>query len=108
MQSVKVFLDEYKRRVAKGNLDFVPAHKNKVSRRKYGLTIIDIENTIMQLDSSDLHSGPEKDRDRPNEELWIFKKELLEAKVVFYIKLKLRGSKIAVCLSFHEDEKKGG
>lgn len=97
------FLVECKKRVNKNNLDFVPVRKNVVTRRKYAFTIHDIEDKIPCLCSSDLHKGPEVDRDYPTEELWIFKKII--GGTMFYIKLKLRStSDEVVCISFHEDE----
>lgn len=100
--SVEQFLKECKERVKNKKLDFVPAKKNKESRRKYGLTIYDIEDEILKLTTKDLHKGPEKDRDYPSEYLWIFKKVIMGT--IFYIKLKLRSNGIVVCISFHEDK----
>ncbi len=99
--TVDEFLNECKRRVRNGKLDFVPATKNRISRRRYGFTILDIEDKILNLNSSDLHRGPEEDRDYPGEYLWIFRKMLLGA--LFYIKLKLRNNDEVVCISFHKD-----
>ena len=62
--------------------DLVPTEKNRNSRRKYGLTIYDIEDFLKSISESDLYSGPEIDRDMPNEEVFIFTKEILNG-VVF-------------------------
>lgn len=97
------FLEECKRRVNNYKLDFVPVLKNRQSRRRYGFTIPDIENELLNLSSNDLYKGPEIDRDYPSEELWIFKKTICGT--MFYIKLKLRTTNDeVVCISFHEDE----
>lgn len=62
--------------------DLVPTEKNRNSRRKYGLTIYDIEDFLKSISESDLYSGPEIDRNMPNEEVFIFTKEILNG-VVF-------------------------
>lgn len=86
--------------------DLVPTVKNRNSRRKYGLTIYELEDFLKSITEEDLYSGPEKDRDLPNEEVFIFKKEIL-ADVVFYVKVK-KDSKVTYdiikILSCHEDE----
>ena len=64
----------------------VPTIKNKLSKRKYGLSQFDIEDFITGLDENDLYKGPEPDRDCSDEELFIFKKEIIP-NVVFYTKL---------------------
>lgn len=92
--------------VADKSYDLVPTEKNRNSRRKYGLTIFDIEDFLMTITENDLYSGPEQDRDIPDEKVFIFKKEILED-VIFYIKIK-KDSKVAYnrikILSCHEDE----
>ena len=57
-----------------GTYDMVPTIKNKLSKRKYGLSQFDIEDFITGLDENDLYKGPEPDRDCSDEELFIFKK----------------------------------
>lgn len=92
--------------VAEKSYDLVPTEKNRNSRRKYGLTVFDIEDFLISITEEDLYSGPEQDRDIPNDEVYIFKKEILED-VKFYIKIK-KDSKVAYdrikILSCHEDE----
>lgn len=80
----------------------VPTVKNRVSKRKYGLSQFDIEDYIASLEEEDLKKGPEPDRDYPGEELFIFKKEIMP-NVVFYTKLKYKNNQIKI-LSCHEDE----
>lgn len=86
--------------------DLVPTEKNRNSRRKYGLTIYDIEDFLKSIVEADLYSGPEVDRDMPNEEVFIFIKEILND-VKFYVKIK-KDSKATYdrikILSFHEAE----
>lgn len=80
----------------------VPTIKNRNSKRKYGLSQCDIEDYIVSLEVEDLYKGPEPDRDFPEEELFIFKKEIIP-NVVFYTKLKYKNNQIKI-LSCHEDE----
>ena len=79
---------------------------NRNSRRKYGLTIYDIEDFLKSISETDLHSGPEIDRDKPNEEVFIFIKEILNG-VNFYVKIK-KDSRVTYdrikILSCHEAE----
>lgn len=86
--------------------DLVPTEKNRNSRRKYGLTIYDIEDFLKSISETDLHSGPEIDRDKPNEEIFIFIKEILNG-VNFYVKIK-KDNKVTYdrikILSCHEAE----
>ena len=85
-----------------GNYDMIPTIKNRVSKRKYGLSQFDIEDYIGSLEEEDLFKGPEPDRDCPKEELFIFKKEIMPD-VIFYTKLKYKNNQIKI-LSCHEDE----
>lgn len=43
--------------------DMIPTAKNRNSRRKYGLTMLDVEDIIMSLEEKDLVKGPVKDYD---------------------------------------------
>lgn len=73
--------------IADKSYDLVPTEKNRISRRKFGLTIYDIEDFLISISEEDLYSGPEKDRDRPDEEVFIFLKEILPG-IQFYVKIK--------------------
>ena len=92
--------------VSDKSYDLVPTEKNRNSRRKFGLTIYDIEDFLKSISETDLYSGPEIDRDMPNEEAFIFIKEIL-AGVSFYVKVK-KDSKVTYdrikILSCHEAE----
>lgn len=92
--------------VADKSYDLVPTEKNRNSRRKYGLTIYDIEDFLKSISEIDLYSGPEVDRDMPNEEVFIFTKEILNG-VNFYVKIK-KDSRVTYdrikILSCHEAE----
>ena len=84
----------------------VPTAKNRNSRRKYGLTIHEIEDFLLSITKEDLIKGPVRDIDIPDENVYIFKKEIRD-KVMFYIKVKkdnkLGYDRIKI-LSIHEDE----
>ena len=103
--TIEEFLEEVKKRIKANNLDFVPTRKNRRSRQAYGLSILDIEDTLLKLTPNNLYKGPQIDRDLPEEELWIFKSKIGNTpKVIFYIKLKLRkkNKMELVCISFHD------
>jgi len=103
--TVEEFLEEAKKRIRNKKLDFVPTRKNRRSRQKYGLSMLDIEDTILQLTPSNLYKGPEIDRDYPDEILWIFKSKIKDhSEIIFYIKLKLKDriKEEIVCISFHD------
>ena len=92
--------------VSNKDYDFVPTAKNRNSRRKYGLTLYDIEDFLKTITEEDLVSGPEIDRDMPNEKVYIFMKEIITG-VTFYVKIK-KDSKVTYdrikILSCHEAE----
>lgn len=90
--------------------DLVPTLKNRNSRRKFGLTIFDIEDFLKTITEKDLYSGPEKDRNLPSEEVFIFIKEIYDG-IYFYVKIKkdntVNYDRIKI-LSCHEAEFLGG
>lgn len=92
--------------VSEKTYDLVPTEKNRNSKRKYGLTLFEIEDFLKRITEEDLYSGPEEDRNMQGEELFIFKKEILN-KVIFYVKIK-KDSKVSYdrikIISCHEDE----
>ena len=92
--------------VTEKTYDLVPTEKNRNSRRKYGLTIYDIEDFLKLISEVDLYSGPEIDRDMPKEEVFIFIREMFDD-VNFYVKIKKDSSVIydrIKILSCHEAE----
>lgn len=100
--SVEDILFKLKVAVNEEKYDMIPTKKNRESRRKYGLTIFDIEDLLCSLTYKDLHEGPISDRDYVGEELYIFKKSI-KRNIVFYIKIKEKDGIIKI-LSCHEDE----
>lgn len=97
-----MILSKTKSAIQDASYDIVPTLKNRNSRRKYGLSIYDIEDFLSKLEVADLIQGPMVDRDYPNEELFIFKKEIIPD-VIFYVKIKEKDNQIKI-LSCHEDE----
>lgn len=102
LMNVVELLEKVKIAMENKDYDMVPTLKNRNSKRKYGLTQYDIEEYISSLEINDLIKGPEPDRDCPGEELFIFKKEIIN-KVVFYTKIKYKNKQVKI-LSCHEDE----
>jgi len=84
----------------------IPTIKNRNSKRKYGLTILDIEDFLKNIGIKDFLKGPEVDRDVPGDEVFMFKKEIIKG-VIFYIKVK-KDNTVAYdrikILSCHEDD----
>ena len=80
----------------------VPTAKNRESKRKYGLTQLDIEYFILSLKADNLYKEQEVDRNYHNETLYLYKKKK-KKNVVFYVKLKFKDGVIKI-LSCHEDE----
>lgn len=48
--------------VADKSYDLIPTVKNRNSRRKYGLTMYDIEEFLKTITEEDLYSGPVADK----------------------------------------------
>lgn len=82
--------------------DYIPTEKNRNSRRKFGLTMIDIEDFLLSLKRENLFKGPIQDYDYPDESVFIFKKEIIKG-INFYVKIKEKDNQIKI-LSCHEDE----
>ena len=76
--------------------------KTKTLVENTGLSFLEIEDFIYSLEKEDLNKGPVPDYDFPNEEVFIFKKEILPG-VMFYVKVKEKNGQIKI-LSCHEDE----
>ena len=99
---VNHILIKLKKDIKYKSYDYVPTGKNKTSRRKFGLTMFDIEDFLMSLEKEDLIKGPVEDYDYPGEEVFIFKREILTG-ILFYVKIKVKDGQVKI-LSCHEDE----
>ncbi len=62
----------------------------------------EIEDFLLDLGKEDLIKGPVPDYDCPGEDVFIFKKEILNG-IIFYVKIKEKNNQIKI-LSCHEDE----
>lgn len=87
-------------------IDFVPTEKNRHTRLQIGLTAYDQENLVRNLNVSEYHSGPSKDKDHTRTGMvWIFKHDYKGH--MLYIKLKekiiVEGTTVIGCLSSHID-----
>lgn len=101
-----IFLEKAKTLISACKYDFVPRKKNMQSLARYGLTIIDAKNEIIDLVVGDYYKGPKQDLDlnRPGE-IWEFKKNV--DGIIFYVKVKIvteNGEEILKCIGFHEDD----
>ena len=102
------FLNEAKKRILAGKLDFIPRAKNITFLQLHGLTPLDVEDILLNITTNDFFSGPVPDISIPSEEVWVFKK-YIESEYV-YIKIKLRQYRNStlvddlVCISLHTDE----
>ncbi|MCQ2749897.1 MAG: type II toxin-antitoxin system MqsR family toxin [Clostridia bacterium] len=99
---ISELLNKLKCDIESKEYDFVPTQKNRDSRRKYGLSVYDIEDFLLEINESNLYKGPVSDYDFPDEDVYIFKREIKEG-LVFYVKIKEKDGKIKI-LSCHEDE----
>lgn len=106
MIEIESFLKEAKSLIRKGKYDFVPRRKNMQSLAKYGLSIIDAKEEIVELKVENYYKGPKEDFDRTRPgAIWEFKKQIDSN--LFYVKLKIteiNGERVLKCIGFHEDE----
>lgn len=104
-QQVNDFLKEFKAIMTRGSEFYVVERleRNK-SVTALGLTRRIVELELLTLSVMDYSSGPEPDKDRPGV-VWKFGKIVNSHEI--YIKLKtadVKGTKKAICVSFHEAE----
>lgn len=106
VSEVVAYLSQIKKLLSIGKYDFVPRRKNMLALAKYGFTITDAKNWILELAVSDYYKGPKKDLDTHRSgDIWEFKKNI--DGIQFYVKVKIvkvNGEDVLKCLSFHEDD----
>jgi len=107
-QNVEDFLSECRDLIGQRkitlNHDAEATRKRRETLDKLGYSIQAMLQEIKDLNSNDLHSGPEQDYNYPNEVVWIFKK-VIQGNLI-YIKIKIRKIPIRKDLfvtSFHLD-----
>lgn len=97
------YLFQVKQLLVANKFDFVPRKVNMEVLTKLGWTIdYFFKDYLMQLTLLNYVNGPEADRDRFDDDIWIFGDDL-EGKQ-YYIKIKIRTEveQEVVCISFHE------
>ena len=82
----------------KQGVRFADRAKNLEGLARLGMLPEHAEDIIFALTDQDYASGPERDRDGSEGEIWVFRKDVGSS--VVYIKLKLDKAN-ASCLSFH-------
>ena len=101
---VKRFLKSWKKAAAYF-IDFVPRNKNIEGLQKLGLNVQLARKILKGLAVEDYVSGPELDRDKGTNDIWVF--GVSENNQEVYIKIKLfsfQGQERAKCISFHPAE----
>jgi len=101
---IELFLLELKKSIVNKRFFVIPREKNNAFLARCGMTPVERERIVENLTSRDYASGPEHDRDYPeDQDVWKFKKRY-DGKEI-YIKLKLVAKEsgfYAKCLSFHD------
>lgn len=101
---IDLFLLELKKAIASGRFAVIPRDKNNAFLARCGMTPAERERVVANLTYREYASGPEHDRDYPEEQdIWKFRKQY-DGKEI-YIKLKLVAKEsgyYAKCLSFHD------
>lgn len=83
----------------------IKTDKNLQALADLNITAVQRKEIILQLTPEDYIRGPEEDKDRGGENIWIFAKHVQGREI--YIKLKFfeaGGNFYAKCLSFHPAE----
>lgn len=96
---IKKFLINFKILISEGKLNIIQRRYDYAS--KIEMNIDSIKEVLMSLKTNDYVKGPDEDRDRCGEYLWVFKKDD-ESIEPIYIKLKIIDDEARV-ISFHFD-----
>lgn len=103
-QGSELFLRKFRYIVSHGRgLDIIPRAANNKTMQKLGLTKDNVKDIILDLDIRNYSSGPRKDDQNPNQQIWIFRESIDGLEI--YIKLtiaKIGNVEVAKCISFHE------
>ena len=100
---LSAFLKDW-RKAVKNGIHIVPRDKNLDFIGQSGLTLNMVKENLRNIDEKDYYKGPEPDRDKPNDFIWVFKIEIYGIKDI-YTKVKVfevNGKKHAKCISFHK------
>ncbi|GAY72438.1 type II toxin-antitoxin system MqsR family toxin [Lentilactobacillus kosonis] len=96
--TIRRFLQDFKKALSHGDWEIVQRRVEYAQVTE--MTLESIKIILMKLTPDDYVKGPELDRDRPGEYLWVFYKDG-ETEKRLYIKLKLTNGHAKV-ISFHE------
>ncbi|MCH5465054.1 type II toxin-antitoxin system MqsR family toxin [Levilactobacillus tujiorum] len=96
--TIRRFLQDFKKALSHGDWEIVQRRVEYAQATE--MTPESIKIILMKLTPDDYVKGPELDRDRPGEYLWVFYKND-ETEKRLYIKLKLMDGHAKV-ISFHE------
>ncbi|CAM3210565.1 type II toxin-antitoxin system MqsR family toxin [Vibrio diazotrophicus] len=95
--------------VAQGRFHLVPRAKNQSGMIELGLTFNTLKSVILNLTKNNYYSGPSKDFDQSDGEIWVYAEDLNGTEA--YIKLKIfHVDSVAhtKCLSVHPSERSMG
>jgi hypothetical protein len=107
-----MFLYEVKKLVSQGRRQFVKRQGYNVPDGRtinyvqalLELDIADVDEAweyVLSLTPAHYHSGPKKDRDRPDgSDVWVFKRKINNINTYIKLKTDERG---CICISFHRD-----
>lgn len=99
---IQQFIANAKELMFKNKYTFIPRTKNLQSLAQNGLTVDDVKDVILELNSNDYYKGPKPDFDSSHQgDIWEFKKNF--DGIQFYVKLKIENDCLK-CISFHEDD----
>ncbi len=103
-EDVQNFLKEFKTFAKVFDIFVIDTEKNINSLLDLGITANIRKDIILNLEVENYHRGPNKDRNRPQFDVWEFGVKLSKTDEV-YIKLSTRREKSrSICLSFHRVE----
>jgi hypothetical protein len=103
-EDIQKFIEEFKLYASVFDIFVVDTDKNINGLLDFGITAIIRKEIILDLELENYFRGPNRDRDRPQLDVWEFGYKLSKTDEI-YIKLSTRREKQrAVCLSFHRAE----
>lgn len=103
---IRKFLKSFKKATQESGLFLYPTTKNEDTLLEFGINRKIQEEIIKELTVLDYVSGPEPDKNKWGDQVWIFGKEVKGTE--HYIKIKIRSTRYgdkATCLSFHPAER---
>jgi hypothetical protein len=100
LKEIKKILFDHKEDKNNSGILFTHKAQNEIMLLEINTTIA--KEMIEKMETKDYVSGPEIDKDRPGQNVWIFGIEPLKGFLEIYIKISdKRDNQRVVCLSFH-------